>query len=527
MSPITEFKHQYKHIVVVHGIGDQEPNETVLHFMNQFARVLPCGTGYKVEPDNLIEGVDEIVARKSKAREGERRSSFRPAFLVFTDENAGVKHVFGFSEVYWQPITNGYLKDNEWHLPIPIFTWAHSINTRLLGPDGDLAKWRSAIDNMEALLKVVKKISILSKKARDFVNITETFLGDVQFYAESDVIREEINYRFLSVLARISSFCEATRRKLGTPTFEKREIYVIAHSEGTVVSYSSLVQAAVLLEGDALHAQDQGFEGFKAGEQKRLREGPGAEAVGNWLPRVKGFLTIGSPLDKHFLIWQHRFKKYRLQNDPVVANDGTTIRIPWFNFWDQNDPVGYGLHSLFHGSEVAKTDAEKLFTLCDDRGFARYPVPGLAHVAYWDDDAIYRDIFNRVMQFDPAQPSFVVDRLKKSNELSWKLGFWLVRILVVVLTLFFGWKVLLGIAASLFYAAKTALGFFALETLAAKIPSLDLIQWKDWVGYAIGLVVSVYGWELVNRLRLGLFQVWGYTKGKGTSGRVENCEKSP
>src|SRR5258708_38484032 len=109
------------------------------------------------------------------------------------------------------------------------------------------------------------------------------------------------------------------------------EVYVIAHSEGTLVSYSSLVKAA-------------------------LNKAP-------WLASVKALVTMGSPIDKHFGIWPTRF----------LTRAGVTVlepRIRWFNLWDISDPVGYGMRALKSKDGEPPTDAELMFDLRYDSGFA-------------------------------------------------------------------------------------------------------------------------------------------------------------
>src|SRR5216684_8514680 len=76
-----DYPYTHIHICVVHGIGNQVPNETALNFMNHCLRALPQGSGYSVEVDNLIESVDDV---SSAAPANAPSRSFHPAFLVFT-----------------------------------------------------------------------------------------------------------------------------------------------------------------------------------------------------------------------------------------------------------------------------------------------------------------------------------------------------------------------------------------------------------------------------------------------------------
>lgn len=502
---MANVKYTYKHIVIVHGIGDQAPNETALNFMNGLIRALPEGNRYSVEVHNLIESVDEIQKAKTveedpiskltrvllKKEDGTRetedkqaaepvrpRRSFCPAYIIFKDTNQKTNYVIGFSEVYWKHIPDDYIKNNS-GLPIPLFTWAHSVNTRFLGKDkASLNEAREAIDNLEKMLRLIKMLGRIYKQSERFAFITERFLGDVQVYAESDDIRQQINDRFLNVMSRLGGFIDSARDRLkedrdalpGFQEFDDREVYIVAHSEGTVVSYNCLVQGAIVAEGKGQHTEKGAAELFD-GEDERVKQlGESAKAA-NWLPLVKALVTLGSPIDKHFTIWKNRFRRDSLRSDHS--------KISWFNYWDQSDPVGYGINVLFPKSRpepsvmqkaikyaksfiekqaepsldpVNKTDAERLFSVSDnDRGFTRYFVPGLAHVKYWDDPDILQDIIHRVMGLgDALDESPVTDRWWRTLQkpLAY-LGYGLVRLATVFALAFFLSKLIAPLPAML------------------------------------------------------------------------------
>ncbi len=385
--------YTYKHIVVVHGIGDQKPNETALGFMNEFVRALPRQKGrYVVDVFNLIENVDEATR-------------LRPAFFIFRDLAKNTHHVIGFSEVYWQPVMDEQLAKNHGQPPIPVFTWAHSINARLLDrPERVFHRAREVMDNLERMLSDLKKLAAIYKKSGQLASMLDRFLGDVQMYAESDSIRQQVNERFLRVMARVKRFSEEVQGELLTRkflnqgfddfnAFDAVQIYVVAHSEGTVVSLNSLVQAAVLAEGQASHPEREFQDLFEFEKTLCATRGLGAEPASQWLPQVAALATLGSPIDKHYTIWENRFRKDHLKQM-------YTPSIQWFNYWDLSDPVGYGLREVFKG---ACTDARKLFTVEYDQGFSRYPIPGKAHVDYWTDPELYRHLISHAMQLSDTE----------------------------------------------------------------------------------------------------------------------------
>ena len=257
-------------------------------------------------------------------------------------------------------MTNGYLAAHKGQPPVPIYTWAHSINIRILGDKRDgqsLSLWREAIDNAETLLDVGRKLALISKKADLFDKILRDFLGDVQMYAEVDHVHEAVNSAFRDALDDIAVVREkvADREKINGD-FESK-IYIVAHSEGTVVSWKSLQLAAVEKDPPA------------------------------WLGEVKGLVTLGSPIDKHHLIWGH-------QNFPLDVPTVQRDKIDWWNLWDYSDPVGHSLDGIFGDGRAAENNQ---FRRVLDRGNARYPIPGKAHVDYWKDINLYHVIIQEVM----------------------------------------------------------------------------------------------------------------------------------
>ena len=497
----------YKHLVIVHGIGDQAPNETSINFMNNFLRALPQGKGFSLQVHNLITTVDPPEKDPQV---------IRPAYAEYTWP-AG-QCVIGFSEVFWQDITNDILTEFDMHPPVPMFVWAHSINTRFMGPN--FYRARDTISNLESLLGIVDKLAVIFKRAGVFMSVLNRFVGDVQMYGESQDIRDRIDAHFAAVLARVGQDARDTAQDLGVE-LAPPEIFVVAHSEGTVVSYSSLVKAAI--------------------------------AQAPWLASVKALVTLGSPIDKHFGIWATRF---------LTRHEGVATlqpRIRWFNFWDISDPVGYGMKVLASNDGEPPTDAERIFDLRYDSGFARYPVPGAAHVAYWTDPAIHEQIIDQAMGLGTTRKSTDVGSrgvLKSVQPCGDWVAYFLARIVAVGLMLYFLTRLagpikpehdfeflvqewpsyvlwLLGplMLCKLLWEAYTLwgkiflwlrgavfiawIGLLAMSALNLATPGPLLA--KDAIGYATGLVVTILGWQLHTRVHKGLVQMWRYTKGVGTS----------
>jgi hypothetical protein len=512
--------HIYKHIVIVHGIGDQVPNETSISFMNNFLRALP-ERGTELDVDNLIESVDP-----PDRVDGAAPARFTPAFVKYSCARGNF--VIGFSEVYWQDITNSYLKHGA--PPIPIFVWAHSINTRLLRHGRSFHVAREAIDNLERLLGLTRLLAMAYKKSDVLYRVLNRFLGDVQMYAESDDIRGRINRRFAHVAAQVSKLEAGLKEPFnlqGSP-----EIYVVAHSEGTVISYSTLVEAA---EGKAA-----------------------------WFGQVCGLVTLGSPLDKHYSIWHNRFRTDAYSGGPRER------LIPWFNYWDVSDPVGYGLSRLQVRENAAQpTDAEELFDVRYDQPFARYLVPGLAHVEYWTDRDLHSHIIRHVLDLGPAPPDTVEpvpDRwFGKGHiqDIGDRVSYTVGRLLTIASGIFFfahlaaplpaTWKptwfqrapfvssvlmpVPLAVCLLLWQGYGSARGgkatawlwsrrivwlaWLAVAVLfglsvSREFPATPPPAIKDVVGYLTGLGMTAAAWALHTTVHKGLVQMWRYTKGAGS-----------
>src|SRR5439155_8377726 len=125
---------------------------------------------------------------------------------------------------------------------------AHSVNTRLFHGGPRFRTAREAIDNLETMLDLIKRLAVIYKKSGQLAYILERFLGDVEMYVESRDLRDDINQRFMDILERDEAISDEVAwlltRHNQENCFDRRDIYVVAHSEGTVVAYYSLVQAA-------------------------------------------------------------------------------------------------------------------------------------------------------------------------------------------------------------------------------------------------------------------------------------------
>src|SRR6516164_1389931 len=271
-SPVTlETKHEVeivptpedlkvtRLVVAVHGIGNQFRYSTVQAVTCRFAAYCrrpitqPLGAFH---PAKLITKPDspELGAYVFEPPE------------EFEKDFSG----FGCAEVFWADIparaaaTKNTTEESK--------AWAQTIveRVRLLDELGsgrsDLIDYRKAsavVEEMIGTVKVLENILFIASKAGLFEfnlgQLLTDFLGDVQIVADFKDYGGDIFKRFANTMKNL------IRRM---PNAEK--IYIVAHSEGTVVSLKGLLTAL-------------------AAEKDQNNE---------WVDKVKGYMTIGSPLNK-------------------------------------------------------------------------------------------------------------------------------------------------------------------------------------------------------------------------------------
>ena len=156
-------------------------------------------------------------------------------------------------------------------------------------------------------IAVLERLCYLADRAGVFTfdlrKLLDSYLGDVQIVTEFKARRDDILKKFGQVMADVKS------------TFKNADIYIVAHSEGTVIAFLGLLEA--------------------------LRQKQGNQAAPeSWVDRVRGVMTLGSPIDKHLLLWPSLWDGY----DGASIDWGDKPRIEWWNYFDYSDPVGFNLH---------------------------------------------------------------------------------------------------------------------------------------------------------------------------------------
>ena len=368
-SPASAVK---KIIVAVHGIGDQVRNETALattiRFCDFYAYpgMVPLGAFYGA----LEHGQPAVVINDPPVR-------------------PGLSGELGFAEVYWADVARRI--STERYTLQETKAWARSVVNRFRvladstqGQNSgiDYRRIRMVLEEMIQTIGVLEALLFLGRKAGlvDFNlrELLDAFLGDVQLMAEFGPLRTEVLGRFHQTLAAVGT------------TYPEAEIHVVAHSEGTVVSWLGLLEAC-----------------------DDPRQHP-------WIRRVRGFMTLGSPIDKHLILWPGLFRSF---TGPAYQPASPADRIRWINYADYADPVGFELDTARDWIEQHGYQQAFAFDAKDDFAFGRYYLPGKAHVDYWNDAEVFGHFIRRVVAPSPAPSAEEKKRLADGPP-----GLWTTRV---------------------------------------------------------------------------------------------------
>ncbi len=226
----------------------------------------------------------------------------------------------------------------------------------------DQTRTRADDERLEQLIEeliqgvnVADRLTFLAEKAGlfqfDLADLLNNYINDVQVVTEFEDYRRQLLDIFGDVLGKIHRY------------FETSEIYIVAHSEGTVVSFLGLLK--------------------------------GLSERAPWVRSVRGYMTIGSPLNKHVRFWPELFDRYK-----AASADPDLPPIPWKNYYDFGDPIGFDLaptrrwmdHSGWRRFFVFRDQRNQ-----DDIGFTRYYFPAAAHNDYWQDDTVFGHFIEEVV----------------------------------------------------------------------------------------------------------------------------------
>ncbi|MGB8356681.1 MAG: hypothetical protein WCD79_22475 [Chthoniobacteraceae bacterium] len=448
-----------KHLVVaVHGIGSQFRYSTVQSVERRFAEFCknpvtqPLGAFHPVK----------LIKRPDSPELGAYLFT-PPAPYADTFGN------FGFAEVFWADIPERAADTK--NTTEECKAWAQTLVERVHALDEsnkdqksnliDYNKTSAVVAEMIDTIRVLENLLFIAKKAGLFEfnlgQLLTDFLGDVQIVADFKDYGGDIFRRFANTMTNLNDRLS-----------NLESIHIVAHSEGTVVSLKCLLTALAAPQGDK----------------------------NEWIDKVKGYMTIGSPLNKHIVMWPALWKGII----PSPDREGRGDPILWRNYYDYGDPVGFNLEItrdwLIENKWLPKDPKQKgarffQFRNIDDFGFTRYPFPGKAHNDYWNDPAVFEHFINEVVLRKSA---------KKPPTIWWAwINSWIVSYLLCMALLAGGTYVLykaltavLGIEESTWTMMGNVTGITCLIagiTLLSRMPRLD----KVWPGGMIGVAAFTAG----------------------------------
>jgi len=435
-----------KIVVAVHGVGDQYTFATIQSVVNQFCSFYNHPAG--VPLGSFHTGQTTFSLPEPYPREPFER--------------------FAFAEVYWAKIPRTAVDDK--HTVEESKKWARTIVERLRlrwrakgkkggYTDRDFRLVQQVISEMIQTIAVVDRICYLAERAGlftfDLRKLLEDYLGDVQIVTEFARDRTKILEAFGSVLEKAHS------------RHDRAEIYVVAHSEGTVIAFLGLLDA------------------FRDANRPA------------WANKIRGLMTLGSPIDKHLVLWPELFG----EGPPAHKPDAP---IQWRNYYDRGDPIGFNLEDVRSWISVHGWTKVFEFERKHDHGFVRYPLPGKAHVDYWTDAAVFGHFISDVVKEPPAdstaprRPEYEQPPadLRAKKWLSFLLPYaGIVALLVVAVYIQFKaviealdpqhevWKSTFQIFQGV---VRTSMVIFGI-TVAARLPRLTRNGWLRCAGLAVGL----------------------------------------
>lgn len=265
--------------------------------------------------------------------------------------------------------------------------------------DCDFRQGIDAVDTLAEGVSTIERLAQLAARAGapkfEVGALLRDFVGDVQTVTEFPQYRNKILYRFHSALnAIVAGF----RELYG----QDPEIHLVAHSEGTVISLLALLQA---LSSTEIEDPD----------------GIGKPAVGAWVAHMHGFMTLGSPIDKHIALWPELWQEFSFTSTKIdgrltissTRTGAAAVTLPrpikWRNYFDFGDPVGFRLDAAQRMLTLKNCDAFEFDTFKHDHGYSRYWWPGKAHVDYWKDVDLFRHFIETVVKPAPGSSPPQID----------------------------------------------------------------------------------------------------------------------
>lgn len=294
MSKSNSELKEIHYVVVVHGIGEQRPNETVPAVISRFAEARHMdylqaeGKTAKQSKINNFVSMGKVAAQAGTKRKDGK--------ISFAGENPwsqfeGIPQTYGakvgnfnavqsegeedvrFIDMYWADILDDYFKISGQSVQ----AWTDSVLSRLTnsgeytGKDKQQRAWiMRVLTQVQETALFATKVSALPKVnfADDLNHVLDNVVGDIQIYGENRSVRGEAVARFHNLMEKIHEQhlqkFEIYNYDASKPNVKQRytidkscplyadgvryvrpKIHIVSHSLGTVMSMDAIVYAHV------------------------------------------------------------------------------------------------------------------------------------------------------------------------------------------------------------------------------------------------------------------------------------------
>lgn len=401
-------------ILVVHGMGEQEPHEHLNDVAKSLVRACQCKYGRS----NVLELNDahDQINESSCTECGMKR---RITILVRSDCATFSETKIELQEVYWADIDEDPQGSwNQFKHQIAFWCWAFSqwgrkryslLDTGLPGSkrmrepgpvgNGTMLCTRCRLFGVgvaflllgmswELLRFIVRRLRIVIGGS----GVLARYLGDVLLYTEN-------RYRYRpSNVKTTDAPRDAIRRRMVGGLLEMSlksydRWYILAHSLGSVVAHNALMELAEALpnyldreQWDRTQQNDHTCKGPETENRKMRPARPPWLANDDAIKRatlfksLKGFCTYGSPLDKFATLWPAVV--------PINCDTKPLAGCEWINVYDPMDPVGAELNLYDKGKPFKPRNitynASLLFLLAHNKYLQRSSSDAFAaRLAQW------------------------------------------------------------------------------------------------------------------------------------------------
>lgn len=500
-----------KIIVAIHGIGSQRRSDTIRSVARRFGeRLAPPLPAIPLGHFHLGAAGDVRVSRLDAPPQSPLEQ-------------------IGFAEVFWADIPQQVVKADDtldetkaWGTSVvsraqAMYSFKVAGQRQLNSQDFALGtavieEIVETVDVLENLLTVTEKMGIFKF---DLGPLLRDYIGDVQLVTDFRYYRKKIVARFHSAMAQV-----VDRYQQEYPGASLPEIYIVAHSEGTVVSFLGLLEA---LSGGQISDPDTG-----------------KEIPSGWIGCVRGYMTIGSPIDKHLLLWPRIWDGLDLESrldakgQVLFGAEGKERlclpgRIAWRNYYDYGDPIGFKLDTTveFLAQSGCKAFDFESDDRRDDFGFSRYMLPGKAHNDYWDDEVVFQHFIDDVVMPTKDKPppppdKWGYDRVSTAIPYLCALALHIAAVFLLYkgVTAFFSdtepdQQSTLGVLRNVLLLGLLLAGI----TVAGRLPRLVNTKgnsWRwHWLAFATFVVFAAPSWSFLPP-EIFRFLVGDLTEGKGT-----------